>query len=153
MTSDHEGFMRLALEESRLALEAGNVPVGSVVVKDGHAVGRGRNQVNSHADPTAHAETVAIRDACANLRTPDLSGSTCYTVMEPCPMCCWAILEAGISKLVLGARHAEMKRADYGDYAVEKLLLMTRRGLEIVTGVLVADCETIRRSWKGWVEP
>ncbi len=147
MTFDHDRFMKLALEESRLALEAENVPVGSVIVKDGHVIGKGRNQVNSHSDPTAHAETVAIRDACANLQTPDLSGSTCYTVMEPCPMCCWAILEAGISGLVLGARHAEMKRADYGDYAVEKLLLMTRRKLEIVTGVMVADCEAMRRSW------
>ena len=146
MTFDHDRFMKLALE-------AENVPVGSVMVKDGHVIGKGRNQVNSHSDPTAHAETVAIRDACANLQTPDLSGSTCYTVMEPCPMCCWAILEAGISGLVLGARHAEMKRADYGDYAVEKLLLMTRRKLEIVTGVMVADCEAMRRSWKGWVDP
>jgi tRNA(Arg) A34 adenosine deaminase TadA len=67
-------------------------------------------------------------------------------------MCCWAILEAGIKGLVLGARHAEMKRTDYGDYAVEKLLSMTRRKLEIVTGVMVADCEAIRRSWKGWKE-
>ncbi len=147
MTCADERFMDLALEESRLALEAGNAPVGSVIVRDGEVIGRGRNLVNSDVDPTAHAETVAIRDACANLNTPDLSGAACYTAMEPCPMCCWAIIEAGIGRLVLGARHAEMKRTDYGDYSAEKLLSMTGRKLEIVTGLRVAECEALRRSW------
>ena len=68
-------------------------------------------------------------------------------------MCCWAIVEAGIERLVLGARHADMKRTDYGDYSVEKLLTMANRKLHIVTGVRSAECEALRRSWPGWREP
>ena len=68
-------------------------------------------------------------------------------------MCCWALQEARIARLVLGARHAEMRRVDYGGYSVETLLELTGRPMEIVTGVRTAECEAIRRSWTGWVEP
>ncbi|MBI4184142.1 MAG: nucleoside deaminase [Proteobacteria bacterium] len=153
MPLDHDHFMGLALEESRKALEEGNVPVGSVIVRDGKVLGRGRNRASSDTDPTAHAEMVAIRDACRRLGTTDLSGATCYTAMEPCPMCGWALQEAKVSRVVLGARHAGMRRTDYGDYAIEKLMRMTRRTMEVVTGVRVPECEAIRRSWKGWREP
>ena len=64
-------------------------------------------------------------------------------------MCCWAIKAANIGRLVLGARHAAMKRLDYGDYSVEKLLDMTLQSLDIVTGVRVEECEAMRRSWLG----
>ena len=107
MPEDHHHFMGLTLEESRLALEAGNSPVGSIIVRDGEVIGRGQNRVNSHADPTCHGETDAIRNACRALGSPDLTGSTLYTAMEPCPMCCWSIVLANIETLVLGARHAE----------------------------------------------
>ena len=153
MTEDHHHFMGLTLEESRLALEAGNSPVGSIIVRDGEVIGRGQNRVNSHADPTCHGETDAIRNACRALGSPDLSGSTLYTAMEPCPMCCWSIVLANIETLVLGARHAEMRRTDHGDYSVEKLLAMGNKTVNLVTGVRVAECEALRRSWSGWVEP
>lgn len=68
-------------------------------------------------------------------------------------MCCWALQEARVARLVLGARHAEMRRVDYGRYSVEALLELTRRSMEVVTGVRTAECEAIRRSWTGWVEP
>ena len=64
-----------------------------------------------------------------------------------------AIVLANIETLVLGARHAEMGRTDYGDYSVEKLLEMGNQTVELVTGVRVAECEALRRSWSGWVEP
>ncbi len=153
MSEEHHHFMGLAMEESRLALAAGNVPVGSVIVREGAVIGRGQNRASTDADPTAHGETVAIRNTCRALGSHDLSGATLYTAMEPCPMCCWAIIEAGIETLVLGARHAEMRRPDYGDYSVEKLLGMTNRRIRLVTGVRVEECEAIRRSWPGWVEP
>ena len=153
MAEDHHHFMGLTLEESRLALEAGNSPVGSIIVRDGEIIGRGQNRVISHFDPTCHGETDAIRNACSALGTPDLSGATLYTSMEPCPMCCWAIVLANIETLVLGARHAEMGRTDYGDYSVEKLLEMGNQSVNLVTGVRVAECEALRRSWSGWVEP
>jgi tRNA(Arg) A34 adenosine deaminase TadA len=152
MAADHHYFMGLCLAESKKAFDEGNVPVGSVIVRDGKVVGVGRNNVASATDPTGHAEIVAIRDACRNLGTVDLSGCTCYTGMEPCPMCCWAIRATNIGQLVMGARHADMRRPDYGDYSVERLLAMTKQSLDIVTGVRVAECEAMRRSWPGHVE-
>lgn len=68
-------------------------------------------------------------------------------------MCCWAIKEAKITRLVLGARHAGMRRIDYGAYSIEKLLAMTDASLELVTGLRVPECEAVRRRWKHWVEP
>ena len=74
---------------------------GSVVVDaQGKVLAQGANRVNTDSDPTAHAEMVVIREACARLKTVDLSGCTLYTSMEPCPMCCWAILEAKVSRVV-----------------------------------------------------
>ena len=149
MAGDHDHFIGICLAESKRALDEGNVPVGSIIVRDGKVVGVGRNTVNSTTDPTAHAEVVAIRDACLKLGTIDLSGSTLYTAMEPCPMCCWAIKAANIGQLVLGARHAGLKRTDYGDYSVESLLVMTKQTLDLVTGIRVEECEAMRRSWSG----
>ena len=68
-------------------------------------------------------------------------------------MCCWALKEAGIARLVLGARHAGMRRTDYGDYAVEKLLTLTRASLSLTTDVRTSECEAMRRRWPRWVEP
>jgi hypothetical protein len=68
-------------------------------------------------------------------------------------MCGWALREAGIARLVLGARHAGMRRTDYGDYSIEKLLVLTRAELSITAGVRVAECEAMRRRWPRWVEP
>ena len=68
-------------------------------------------------------------------------------------MCCWAIKEAKIGRVVLGARHAAMRRIDYGDYSVENLITMTCSTLEVIDGVRTEDCEAVRREWKNWVEP
>ncbi|MCW5888073.1 MAG: nucleoside deaminase [Anaerolineales bacterium] len=154
MDNDHHRFMSLALAQGNLGRERGNSPIGSVIVRRGGIVGVGHNVALSSGDPTAHAEIQAIRDACHNLRRTDLSDCTCYTVMEPCPMCCWALVEVGIERVVLGARHQGMKRfappesTSYGDYAMEKLLAMTGRKFEIVTGVCTEECEENRRSWR-----
>ena len=146
MTShDHQHFMRLAIDEGRKGDAEGNRPIGSVIVRGGQVIGAGRNTVASESDPTNHAETVAIRDACRRLGVTDLSGATLYTTMEPCPM--WAITIAGISELVLGARHADFAPHDYGDYSVERLLDLTGRGMNIVTGVLQDECIATRHEW------
>jgi len=65
-------------------------------------------------------------------------------------MCCWAIIDSKISRLVLGCRHAALQRKDIGSYSVEALVVMTGRPLEIVTGIRERECEALRRSWKGW---
>lgn len=95
--------MRLALNEAERAYEAGEVPVGAVVVKGGRIVGRGHNQVERLADPTAHAEMLAVSAACQTLGTKVLDGCTLYVTLEPCPMCAGALVWSRISRLVFGA--------------------------------------------------
>ena len=150
---DHDYYMGLALELSRKALANGDLPVGSLIVRDNKVIGSGSNHARSINDPVSHGEIEAIRDACHSLGTTDLSDASCYTVMEPCPMCCWALLEAGVSQVILGARHAEMRRTDYGGYSLEKLVEMTGRELDVVTRIRTAECEALRRSDPKWIEP
>ena len=153
--NDHDHFMDLALAEGRKGEIEGNVPVGSVIVRDGEVIGSGHNEATSILDATAHAEVQAIRDACRRVGALDLAGATLYSTMEPCPMCCWAILEAGIECLVLGGRHEGMRkyghnrRATLGGYAVETLLDLTKRELALVTGVRTHECERMRVDWTG----
>lgn len=145
MAIDHERFMRLALEEAARGKAEGNIAVGSVIVQGETVVARGRNLVLSTYDPTAHAETVAIREAGAALRQVDFPGHRLYTTFEPCPMCCGAILASSITTLVMGARPVPAERR-WGGYTVEKLIdLAERRGtLEVVTGILPQECSDIR---------
>lgn len=151
--TEHERRMDAVLALCEEALHRGDCPVASIIVRDGVVVGAGSNHATTSPDPTSHAEVDAIRDAATKLGSGDLSGATLYTAMEPCPMCCWAIREAKIARVVLGARHAGMRRIDYGAYSVEKLLEMTNASYAIVTGVRVAECEAMRRRWSRWVEP
>jgi len=146
MADAHERFMQIAMEEARRGAAEGNAAVGSVVVRDEHLIARGRNLVATQSDPTAHAETVALRNAGAATGHTDFSGCTLYSTFEPCPMCCGAILASGVSTLVLGARFSDGS-SRWGDYAVERLLEMTGRGdqLRVITGVLARQCLDLRR--------
>lgn len=92
--------MRRAIALSCEGVAEGGGPFGAVVAKDGRIIGEGRNAVVPSADPTAHAEIVAIRAACAGLGTHDLSGAVIYTSCEPCPMCLGAIWWARIHEVV-----------------------------------------------------
>ena len=148
MEPDHERYMDLALQEARAGVAQGNKPVGAVIVLNGEVIGRGWNTVDSAHDATNHAEIVAIRNASRKLDSASLAGATLYSAMEPCPMCLWAIHIAGIRELVLGGRHASMKRDDLGDYSVEKLLQLTGQTMHIVTGVRTHECETMRWAWR-----
>jgi tRNA(Arg) A34 adenosine deaminase TadA len=139
--------MQLALERARAAGEKGNRPVASIIVRDGDILGTGENTIYTDFDPSAHAEIAAIREACARLRTIDLSGSTLYSTLEPCPMCFWAMQEARIGTLVLGGRYAGIGRTDMGRYSVESFLQFTDRSLEIITGVLQREGEQVRLDW------
>jgi tRNA(adenine34) deaminase len=98
-----EQFMNAALAEARLAEAAGEVPIGAVIVHDGHIIGRGHNQRERLADPTAHAEMLAITAAATALADWRLEGCTIYVTLEPCPMCAGAIVLARIARLVYGA--------------------------------------------------
>src|SRR5438552_2931780 len=99
-----EKFMRRAIELSTQALdEPGARPYGAVVVKDGRIVGEGLNQSAKNYDPTSQGEVEAIRDACRNLKTTDLSGADLYTSCEPCSVCVATMLMAGIARMYYGA--------------------------------------------------
>ena len=100
---DDEGFLREAIGEARAAEAAGEVPVGAVVVFGGRMVGVGQNRVIRDADPTAHAEIVALRAAGRALGNYRLEGCTLYATLEPCAMCAGAILHARIERLVYAA--------------------------------------------------
>jgi tRNA(adenine34) deaminase len=149
----HDIIMGEVLELCREAGDRGDCPVAAVIVRDGLIIGRGSNKLATEGDPTAHAEVEAIRDAAHRAGSPDLSGATLCSAMEPCPMCAWAIEEAKIGRVVLDARHAGMRRTDYGNYPIEKLIAMTCSSLDVIDGVRVEDCEAARRAWKNWVEP
>ena len=145
MAIDHERMMRIALEEAAIGGAEGNSAVGSIIVDGDQVVARGRNLVTSNSDPTAHAETVALRNAGAALKRADFSGMTLYTTFEPCPMCCGAILASGIATLVMGARH-DPAQSRWGGYSVESLIALTNSAdqLTVVTGILTQECSDVR---------
>lgn len=96
-------FMKLALDQAVRALESEDVPVGAVIVQDGHIIGRGRNQREQLQDPTAHAEILAITAAAESIGHWRLEGCTLYVTLEPCPMCAGAIVQARIPRVVYAA--------------------------------------------------
>src|SRR5437660_12703428 len=96
-------WMELALEQAQLAAEAGEVPVGALVIKDGTIVGQGHNRNLLENDPTAHAEIVALRQAAARLGNHRLTGCVLFATIEPCTMCAGAMIHARIGRLVYGA--------------------------------------------------
>lgn len=142
---DHERYMRVALEEAEKSKAEGNSAVGSVIVRDGEIIGRGRNLVYTGNDITAHAETVALRETGGELKLIDFNGCALYTTFEPCPMCCGAILLSGVSMLVMGARN-DPDKSDWPGYTVEGLIEGLGRGgdIEIVNGILVDECAAVR---------
>lgn len=111
-----EAFMQAALEEAYAGIEAGDGgPFGTVIVKDGEIVGRGHNRVVVNQDPTCHGEMEAIRDACRNLGTFDLSGCELYTTAEPCPMCLGATLWANIPVVYYGCTREDSDEIGFRD--------------------------------------
>jgi tRNA(adenine34) deaminase len=95
--------MQAALEEARQAAEAGEVPIGAVVVREGAIIARGQNRVLRDVDPTAHAEIVALRAAAAVVGNYRLPGCTLYVTLEPCAMCAGAMIHARLDRLVYAA--------------------------------------------------
>ncbi len=99
-----EVLMAVALDEARRGLAAGEVPIGAIVVIGDEIVGRAHNAPVALADPTAHAEVLALRDAARRRGNYRLTGATLYATIEPCPMCCGAALHARVGRVVYGAR-------------------------------------------------
>ena len=103
MTAAFSEPMRRALDEARAAAEEGEVPVGAVVTRGGAVIAAGRNRMRADADPTAHAEMVAMRAAAAALGTPRLDGCDLWVTLEPCAMCAGAMALARVSRLYFAA--------------------------------------------------
>ena len=104
----HEKMMREALEQAKLAMLCGDVPVGAVLVHEGSVIARAHNEREATGDPTAHAEVLAIRRAAEVLGRRRLEGCTLYVTLEPCPMCAGAIVMSGIDQVYFGAYEPRM---------------------------------------------
>jgi len=113
-----EDLMRRAIDLSLLSVESGGGPFGAVIVRAGTVIAEGINRVVPMADPTAHAEIVAIRDACARVATHTLEGATIYTTCEPCPMCLGAIWWARIGRIVYGNSRDDASSIGFDDAAI-----------------------------------
>lgn len=146
--------MERCIELAREALDRGDHPFGSVLVRDGSIFAEGQNRVNSKLDPTAHAETEAIREACKALETLSLRGFTLYASGEPCWMCSLVIRQARIERVVIG----ELSRWPTGGYSSTFPILTAevpaRFGPppEVVTGVLAEECGALLDA-AGWSPP
>lgn len=132
MNQQEEFFLRAAIQLAKEGIRSGQGgPFGAVVVKDGQIIGRGCNQVTSTNDPTAHAEIVAIRDACQTLNTFQLTGCVLYTSCEPCPMCLGAIYWARPARIVYGCLHSDAAQAGFDDHFIYQELEKPRETRQI----------------------
>jgi len=139
--SEHQRFMAEALAEAARAGEAGEVPIGAIVVIDGAIVGRGGNGPIGRHDPTAHAEIVALRDAAQRVGNYRLPGSTVYVTVEPCMMCVGALVHARVARLVFGTREPKAGAVVSTQRAHEHPALNHR--IEVVEGVEEDACRTL----------
>ena len=138
-------FMREALEEAKRAADAGEVPVGAVLVKDGKVVARGGNRTIRDRDPTAHAEVLVLREAARLLDNHRLEGLSLYVTLEPCPMCAGAIAEARLERLVFGADDPK-KGAAGGAFSLFDVPGVNHRPW-VTTGVLKAESERMLKDF------
>lgn len=145
MPGDSERYMRAALALAREADEAEEVPVGAVVVHDGRVVGRGANRQVRDADPTAHAEIVALRQAAREIGDHRLRDATVYSTLEPCAMCAGALVTARIARLVFGSRDLRFGAVRSKFRLADSELLNHR--LEVEEGVLAGECLDLLQSF------
>ncbi len=143
--SDDERFMGHALSLARAAAARGDVPVGALVVQQGQVVGVGHNRREIEADPTGHAEIVALRDACRSAGRWRVDGATLYVTLEPCPMCAGAIVNARVARLVYGT-HDPKAGAVQSLYEICSDPRLNHR-VEVCSGVLASASATLLRDF------
>jgi tRNA(adenine34) deaminase len=140
-----EYFMRLALREASRALEHDDVPIGAVVVQDGEVIGSGHNEREVRADPTAHAELIALRDAARSIGSWRILDAVMYVTLEPCAMCAGAIVLARLPRVVFGASDPKAGAAGSVLNVLEEPRLNHRPQVE--SGLLAEDCAEILRAF------
>lgn len=145
MSGNDEHFMRIALNEARMAAESGEVPVGAVVVHGGEVVAAAGNEREEKKDPTAHAEMLAIREAAAQLKRWRLAGCTIYVTIEPCPMCAGAIYLARFDRLVFGATDDKAGAAGTLMNIVHDQRLNHR--VDVTAGVLAGEAAAVLKEF------
>jgi tRNA(Arg) A34 adenosine deaminase TadA len=142
--------MKLAIEHADRAIESGQSPFGSVIVRGGEVLAASHNEVWQRLDPTAHAEVVAIRTAAAAIGSIDLSGCVLYSTCEPCPMCACAIHWAKLDAVCYGAGIADAEFAGFGELTVP-IDELYRRGsspVKLLSRVLRDECAALFPKWK-----
>ena len=142
---DDPQAMRAALAEARLAAEAGEVPIGAVIVHNGEIIARGQNHVLRDVDPTAHAEIVALRGAAAALGNYRLAGCTLYVTLEPCAMCAGAMIHARIDRLVFGA--ADLKAGACGSVLSVLNHPQLNHQMKVEQGIAAAESAELLRNF------
>lgn len=145
MPPTDNSWMRLALEQARRAADAGEVPVGAVIIKDGEVIGTGYNRNITDHDPTGHAEIVAMRQAAGHLGNHRLPGCEMFVTIEPCAMCAGALVHARIARLVYGA-------ADPKAGAVSSVMQVINHPslnhqMEVTAGLLADECAAILKTF------
>ncbi|SFE41500.1 tRNA(adenine34) deaminase [Thermoanaerobacter thermohydrosulfuricus] len=138
-------FMEAAILEAKKSYQLGEVPVGAVIVKDGQIIGKGFNQKESSNDATAHAEILAIKEACKTLDSWRLDDCSMYVTLEPCPMCAGAILESRIKRVYIGA---ESERTGAAGTVVD-ILNNSYLGskTEVYFGIMEEECKTLLKDF------
>jgi tRNA(Arg) A34 adenosine deaminase TadA len=139
MTMRDEDFLRRAIELATNNVAEGGGPFGAIVVLDGRIVGEGINRVTRDNDPSAHAEVVAIRDACRRLGTFTLDSATVYASCEPCPMCWSAIQWSRASRLVYAADQHDAASAGFDDAVFWREVGVVRERRALPSQRMLAD--------------
>ncbi len=147
--SDASDFMREAIWLSREGMQGSRGgPFGCVIVKDNAVVGRGNNRVTSTCDPTAHAEVVAIREACAALKTFDLTGSSLYTSCEPCPMCLAAIYWARVDVIYYANTRVDAANIGFDDDLIyREVALAIEHRSKTMKPLLRDEAQAVFQEW------
>jgi tRNA(adenine34) deaminase len=140
-----EYFMRLALREAVRASEHDDVPIGAVVVRGGEVIGSGHNERELRADPTAHAEMIALREAARTLGSWRVLESVMYVTLEPCAMCAGAIVLSRLPRLVFGANDPKAGAAGSVLDVLDEPRLNHRPQVE--SGLLAEECANLLRSF------
>jgi tRNA(adenine34) deaminase len=140
-----EYYMRLALEQAHAAEEAGEIPVGAVVVLGDDVIGRGSNSPIRTNDPTAHAEILALRESALAVNNYRLEGASVFSTVEPCVMCAGALVAARVRRLVFAARDIRFG-AVRSKFSLADSELLNHR-LQVEEGLLAAECGELLRTF------
>ena len=154
--NNDEKCIKLAIVEAKKSVEAGGAPIGAVLVKDEEVIATGWSLVWPKKDPSAHAETECLRNACQKLDSLDLSGCTLYSTLESCSMCLGCAGWSNLSRIVFGAYKEDVPPNPYeiSDYHAESHAKLIQPGhgnpLEILGGVLRNECAQLMKNIENW---